>query len=26
MNSINKIEEYVSTSLVGENLCIVINI
>ena len=25
MNSINKIEEYVSTSLVGENLCIVIN-
>tara|TARA_Y100001960_G_scaffold106117_1_gene114082 strand:+ start:920 stop:1897 length:978 start_codon:yes stop_codon:yes gene_type:complete len=25
MSSINKIEEYVATSLVGENLCIVIN-
>jgi len=25
MQSINKIEEYVATSLVGENLCIVIN-
>ena len=25
MNSIDKIEEYVATSLVGENLCIVIN-